>query len=68
MVEACIADLFVVCDRLKPFTLIQSAPYYHTNHDRMDKLSEAGLKAAVVFHMRLLEVSGAIAPSTGSKK
>ena len=62
VVRACIADLFVVCDQLKPFTLIQSAPYYHTNHDTMDKLSEAGLQAAVEFHMRLLEATGSIAP------
>ena len=64
VVHACIADLFVVCDQVIPFTLIQSAPYYHTNHDTMDKLSEQGLRNAVEFHMRLLEELGAITRET----
>ncbi len=61
MLDACIADLYVVCDRLEAFCLIQAPPYYHTDHDTIDKLSEAGLQNAVEFHMRLLETIGAIA-------
>ncbi|MFP6617227.1 MAG: M28 family peptidase [Candidatus Hydrogenedentota bacterium] len=56
----CIADLFVVCDQLQPFTLIQSPPYYHTNHDTIDKLTEQGLQNALEFHLRLLEEAGYI--------
>ena len=61
MLDACIADLYVVCDRVEAFCLIQAPPYYHTDHDTMDKLSEEGLQNAVEFHMRLLETIGALA-------
>lgn len=61
MIDGCIADLFAVCGRLKTFTLIQGPPYYHTDHDTMDKISREGLDTAVDFHLRLLEVSGALA-------
>ncbi len=63
VVRSCIADLFVVCDQVKPFCLIQAPPFYHTNHDTIDKLSEEGLQSAVEFHMRLLELLGAIVPA-----
>jgi len=59
-VDACIGDLLAVCDRQKSFSLIQAPPYYHTDHDTIDKISQAGLEAAVDFHMRLLEVTGAL--------
>lgn len=59
-VDACIGDLLAVCDRQKSFSLIQAPPYYHTDHDTIDKISLAGLEASVDFHMRLLEVTGAI--------
>ena len=39
----CIADLFVICDRVQPFCLMAAPPYYHTDHDTIDKLSEEGL-------------------------
>lgn len=60
VVHDCIADLFVVCGDVQPFTLIQGPPFYHTNHDTLDKISEEGLQRAVEFHMRLLETIGAI--------
>lgn len=59
-VDACIGDLLAVCDRQKSFSLIQAPPYYHTDHDTIDKISRAGLEASVDFHMRLLEVTGAL--------
>lgn len=58
IVRECIADLFVVCDRVQPFCLMAAPPYYHTDHDTLDKLSEAGLQRAVDFHLRLLEAAG----------
>jgi hypothetical protein len=63
MVDACIGDLLAVCDQTKSFCLIQAPPYYHTDHDTIDKISRAGLEASVDFHMRLLEVTGALATS-----
>ncbi len=63
VVHNCIADLFVVCDQVKPFCIIQAPPFYHTDHDTIDKLSEEGLQAAVEFHLRLLELLGAIVPA-----
>jgi hypothetical protein len=59
-VDSCIGDLLVVCDRQNSFSLMQAPPYYHTDHDTLDKISNAGLEAAVDFHMRLLEVTGAL--------
>jgi len=59
-VDACIGDLLAVCDRQKSFSLIQAPPYYHTDHDTIDKISRAGLEASVDFHMRLLKVTGAL--------
>lgn len=62
-VDACIGDLLAVCDRQKSFSLIQAPPYYHTDHDTLDKISRAGLQASVDFHVRLLEVTGAVGRS-----
>ncbi len=56
--HACISDLLVVCDRLPTFSLIQAPPYYHTDHDTLDKLSSGGLERAADFHFRLLQRSG----------
>lgn len=64
MVDACIGDLLAVCDQTKSFCLIQAPPYYHTDHDTLDKISRAGLEASVDFHMRLLEVTGALRHSS----
>ncbi len=64
MTDACIGDLLVICGELPSFCLIQGPPYYHTDHDTIDKVSREGMEAAVEFHMRLLEVIGALA--TGS--
>lgn len=61
-VEACIGDLHAVCRDAPSFCLIQAPPFYHTNYDTMDKISRGGMEAAVDFHMRLLEVTGALAP------
>lgn len=55
MQDACIADLFVTCDRAKGFCLMNTPPYYHTDHDTLDKISAEGIGNAVRFHMRLLE-------------
>jgi hypothetical protein len=57
-VEGCIGDLLVICGRLPSFTLIQAPPYYHTDHDTLDKISGPGLEAAVEFHMRLFAELG----------
>jgi hypothetical protein len=54
IVHECIADLFVICDRVQPFCLMAAPPYYHTDRDTLDKLTEEGLRRAVDFHMRLL--------------
>ena len=55
MQDACIADLFVTCDRVKGFCLMNTPPYYHTDHDTLDKISAAGIGNAVRFHLRLLQ-------------
>lgn len=55
MQNACIADLFVTCGQVKSFCLMNAPPYYHTDHDRLDKISEAGIWNAVEFHRLLLE-------------
>lgn len=59
----CIADLLVVCDRVQPFCLMAAPPFYHTDHDTMDKLTEDGLRRAVEFHLRLLAEAEFIAAS-----
>jgi hypothetical protein len=60
VVRECIADLFVACSRVRAFCLMAAPPYYHTDHDTLDKLTEAGLQRAVDFHLRLLETAGFI--------
>lgn len=60
VVRACIADLFVPCGEVVTFTLIQGPPFYHTDHDMLDKISRSGLENAVDFHLRLLDVSGSL--------
>ena len=64
MTDACIGDLLVICGELPSFCLIQGPPYYHTDHDTIDKISRKGIAAVVDFHLRLLQVIGALA--TGS--
>ncbi|MBI3680178.1 MAG: M28 family peptidase [Acidobacteria bacterium] len=58
--DACIADLFVVCGQARTFCLMGAPPYYHTDHDTIDKISSKGLEAGVDFHMRLLAVCGVV--------
>ncbi len=67
MTDACIGDLLVICGELPSFCLIQGPPYYHTDHDTIDKISRAGMEAAVDFHMRLLEVMGALAKGSADR-
>jgi hypothetical protein len=67
MADACIGDLLVICGELPSFCLIQGPPYYHTDHDTIDKISRAGIEAAVDFHMRLLEVIGALAAGSADQ-
>ncbi len=54
MQDACIADLFVTCGRVKSFCLMNAPPYYHTDHDTIDRISEAGIRNAATFHTALL--------------
>lgn len=65
IVDECIGDLLAVCGEHPSFSLIQAPPYYHTEHDTLDKLSRAGIERAIDFHLRLLEVIGAVAPKVG---
>jgi hypothetical protein len=55
MVDACIADLFVTCGRVKSFCLMNGPPFYHTDHDTLDRISERGIRNAVEFHWLLLK-------------
>jgi hypothetical protein len=66
IVRECIADLFVICDRVQPFCLMAAPPYYHTDHDTLDKLTEPGLRRAVNFHLRLLAEAGFIDLGAGN--
>ena len=65
-VKAMISDLFVLGERLasppqwKTFCLIQSPPFYHTDHDTLDKISREGVERAVEFHLRLLRETGSV--------
>lgn len=61
MQDACIADLLVTCGQVNSFCLIAAPPFYHTDHDTLDKIGRTGIEAAVDFHMRLLQITGAIA-------
>ncbi len=58
--KVCISDLLVVCDELPTFCLIEAPPYYHTDHDTLDKISRDGIEHAVRFHTELLERIGAL--------
>jgi len=58
--KACISDLHVVCEDKPTFCLIQSPPYYHTDHDTLDKITAEGIENAAEFHLRILEAIGAI--------
>ncbi len=60
MQNACIADLFVTCGQAKSFCLMNTPPYYHTGHDTLDKISDAGIWNAVEFHRLLLRGLGLI--------
>lgn len=60
VVRECIADLFVICGEVQPFSLMAAPPFYHTDHDTMDKLTEDGLQRAVEFHLLLLDAAGYI--------
>ena len=64
MEDACVADLLVVCGQLKTFSLINTPPFYHTDHDTIDKISASGLEAAVKFHLSLIEVVGGVEKGT----
>jgi hypothetical protein len=59
--------LLVICGELPSFCLIQAPPYYHTDHDTIDKISRAGMEAAVDFHMRLFEVIKALTPGSSER-
>jgi hypothetical protein len=61
MQDACIADLLVTCGQVKGFCLMNMPPYYHTDHDTLDKIGDAGIRNAVEFHRLLLEELGLIA-------
>ena len=65
--DACIGDLLVICGELPSFCLIQAPPYYHTDHDTIDKIGRAGIEAAVDFHLRLLEVIKALTPGSAER-
>jgi hypothetical protein len=64
--RAMISDLFVLGERLadppqwKTFCLIQSPPFYHTDHDTLENISREGVERAVEFHVRLLRETGAL--------
>ena len=53
--DACIADLFVTCGRVKSFCLMNAPPFYHTDHDTLDRISDPGIRNAVTFHLILLQ-------------
>lgn len=54
-------ESFIIGPFLEHLRQTQAPPYCHTDHDTLDKISRAGLEASVDFHMRLLEVTGALA-------
>ncbi len=58
--KACISDLHVVCNDKPTFCLIQAPPYYHTDHDTLDKITGEGIENAAEFHLRVLEAIGAV--------
>ncbi|MBS1828394.1 MAG: M28 family peptidase [Acidobacteria bacterium] len=58
MQNACIADLFVTCGRVKSFCLMNAPPYYHTDHDTIERIGESGIRNAVAFHTMLFSQLG----------
>jgi hypothetical protein len=60
MQDACIADLFVTCGRVKSFCLMNTPPFYHTDHDTLERISDRGIRNAVTLHMMLLGGLGLI--------
>ncbi|MBL8176209.1 MAG: M28 family peptidase [Bryobacterales bacterium] len=58
MQDSCIADLFVTCGQVKSFCLMNAPPYYHTDHDTIDRISESGIRNAATFHNLLLAKLG----------
>lgn len=58
--DACIADLYVNCGKVKSFCLMNAPPIYHTNHDTLEWISAGGIERAVDFHVRVLGEIGAI--------
>lgn len=58
--KACTSDLHVVCNDKPTFCLIQVPPYYHTDHDTLDKITGQGIENAAEFHLRILEAIGAV--------
>jgi hypothetical protein len=61
--KACISDLHVVCETKKTFCLIQAPPYYHTDHDTLDKITKEGIVNAAEFHVRILAAIRAVNPA-----
>ncbi len=61
MQDACIADLFVTCGKVKSFCLMNAPPYYHTDHDTIERIGETGLRNAAAFHTMLLAKLGLVA-------
>lgn len=55
MQDACIADLFVTCGRAKSFCLMNTPPFYHTDHDTLDRISAAGIRNAGNLHLMLFK-------------
>jgi hypothetical protein len=55
MQDACIADLFVTCGRVKSFCLMNTPPFYHTDHDTLDRISGAGIRNAANLHLMLFK-------------
>ncbi len=55
MQDACIADLFVTCGKTQSFCLMNAPPFYHTDHDTLDRISDLGIRNAVNFHLMLLK-------------
>jgi hypothetical protein len=53
MQDACIADLFVTCGRVKSFCLMNTPPFYHTDHDTLDRISAAGIRNTANLHLML---------------
>ena len=54
MEDACIADLFVTCGRVKSFCLMNMPPFYHTDHDTLDRIGSSGIRNATNLHAALL--------------